>query len=539
MSYQPQALPASRCLAGIACANTLSFSLANLLSLPVALTPLLYLLCLFAGLALFKPLHIRRNIRETTPGLYLLALGFALAVALPRAVYPTEWWSSQSVDAVFDDYARLAELVAMTLSDSYPLQHPASDKLLLSFYYAAFFPTAVLKLLLGSMTLKDCLFITSALYAGLATLSLLEISLRIGKGRWGPFILLLCCCWFGGLDWLTGSLMPIASHSEWWAQQLFDRPSQIAALPTTANWAIHHWLGFYLPVLAWIFWRECRAWYAWQKPVIVPLLLLSGLFHSPFGFLPVVVMGLPWVLILIRRYATRWSTLSLLLLALAPLPVFMGRLPGNTLQIKLPLLVDMEANGQGYVLSGLVYLAALPLIDLAALPFLLLLVWRHFSALEKYLAASAVLFFVSTLFLFMPLFNNYSMRGMLLPSFICFTLLSRHWQALIERGGKLASYSLVILLSLASIGGAREFASSIRYSIWAHPEARQTVLDEPPRSDRYNAYRIWARDASMIRLVGDPVSLRQGRPWLAEKRLPETKPGQLSLMERELARRPR
>ncbi len=520
-------------------ANGLCFSLANLLELPVELTPLLYLLGLLAGLTMVRPLQVARTAAQPNRFMWLCCASFILVLVLPRAIYPTEWLSGHTVDVMFDDYARLAELVAMTLSSQYPLQHPANDELLLSFYYAALLPMATLKLLAPLLTLKDCIFIGSTLYGVLLGLSLLEVSLRITKNQMGASLLLFLCTWFAGLDWLTGSILPFYSHSEWWALQLFEKPSQISAFYTAANWTIHHFLGFYLPLLAWVFWRYCRGQFHWQKAVLVPMLLISGVFHSPLAFMPVILMGLPWLVPLLRRYTLRWTSPLLLLTFVAPLPVFLGRLPGASLQLRFPLLINVSESLGNYLLSALAYLSALPVVDLAALPFTLILLWPHLGRLEKYLTVASALFFLSTLGFHIPLFNNYSMRGMLLPSFILFALIARHLPSFIESRPRLWGVCLAVTLLLGGIGGFREMLSSARYALWAGNQTRQACLGDTPHPDWYGRYRSLARDSSTQILVPWTEDWRQQRPYLAEKILPNTKPGKLSNMEREIARRVR
>ena len=251
-------LIATRTLAAIAIANGLSFSLSNALLLPVALIPLVYIAALACSGWMMYQARPRRT--HNSPGglAWTIGLGFAVALSLPRLVYPLEWLPGHTVDAMFDDYARLAELASMLYSGEYPLRHPANSGLLMAFYYAAFYPMALLKQLLPFITLKDAIFIGSALYFVLLGCSLVEVSHRLLPDRASALVLLFLCTWFGGLDWVFGDFLPFHVHSEWWARRFFEKPSQWSGFLTASQWTVHHFLGFYLCVLAWVFLRYSR-----------------------------------------------------------------------------------------------------------------------------------------------------------------------------------------------------------------------------------------------------------------------------------------
>jgi hypothetical protein len=518
---------ATRSLAVVAIANALSFALCNGLQLSVGLTPWVFLASLLASAALIRQQKVRRSANTPTNLAWLIGLSFALVLIIPRLVYPLEWWPGHTVDAMFDDYARLAELASMTLSDHYPLQHPANSGLTLSFYYSAFYPMAATKLLLPLLTLKDVIFIVSSLYFLLLGLSLVEVSFRLTRDSQSALILLFLCTWFGGLDWLFGDFLPFYAHSEWWARQFFEKPSQWSGFLTASQWTLHHFLGFYLCVISWVFLRHSRFEPRWGKQLAVPLLLIAALFHSPFGFLPIVLLGLYWLPLLLKRFSWHWSSPLLLLVMLAPLSVFTHRLAGNTLQLEMALLHD-----QSLVPSLAAYLTLLPLVDAAAIPFALMLLVPRMSKPERCLFAAAWVFLVSTFFLHVPLFNNYSMRGLLMPGFVFFLLFARHWRSLPR---PLAVGILLLIFIPGGIGGLREATSGSRYALWASSIARQAVLDLPPHPPYYLELRRQARDNEHSRLVPDGKDYRKRRPYLGEKLLPDVAPEKFKNMEREIA----
>ena len=103
----------------------------------------------------------------------------------------------------------------------------------------------------------------------------------------------------------------------------------------------------------------------------VPLLLVAALFHSPFGFLPVLLLGLGWLPLFWRRFTFHWAAAINLVLLLAPVSIFTQRLSNDTLMFKLALLRDIEPASAST--SFLTYLLLLPLVDMAGIPLLLLL----------------------------------------------------------------------------------------------------------------------------------------------------------------------
>jgi hypothetical protein len=527
-----QGLTATRILALTCLANTLTFALCNALKLPVALTPYLTIASLGLAWYLLHGLSVRRCSNPPGPAGWLIGAGFALALILPRLVYPLEWLPDHTVDAVFDDYARLAELTAMTLGDNYPLRHPANQSFTLSFYYAAFLPMAALKLLLPVLTLKDCIFVVSSFYFLLLGASLVEVSYRLTRDRASALLLLFLTTWFAGFDWLWGQWLSFADHNEWWAQQVFERPSQWSSLFTAGQWTVHHFLGFYLPVISWVLLRYTRFPARWGKPLCVPMLLVAALFHSPFGFLPVVLFGLAWLPLFWRRFGLHWAAAINLLLLLAPLSIFTQRLANDTLVFQMALLPNTDIASTAIGTSLLAYLLLLPLVDMAGIPLLLVFLMRHFSRLEKFLLGAALVYFASTFFIHAPLFNNYSMRGLLLPAFVMFTLFARHWRAL---PAPLITPLLLALVVGGGIGTAKEVGAGIRYALWASNYSRQHWLGLPPHPSHYALYREEARTPGQRYLRNIPQDRRSMRPWLAEKLQTGVKPGQFTNMEREIA----
>jgi len=128
----------------------------NGLQLSTGWTLPLFALGLLAALVLLFRLSPRRSAERLPAAAWWLAGILLLMLSAPRLLYLAEWFPGSTVMAQFDDYARIAQLASLSLARDYPLRHPSTDELLLSFYYCSLYPMAALKQLIPELTLKDC-----------------------------------------------------------------------------------------------------------------------------------------------------------------------------------------------------------------------------------------------------------------------------------------------------------------------------------------------------------------------------------------------
>ena len=319
----------SRLLAAILIANFLTLVFMNLFELPVYSAVFALLGFTVASFHLMSQLRVRRRRAVIDRPTLWIAAATLILLTVPRLVYLAQWLPDVEVRVVGDDYARLAELTAMTLSDHYPLRHPANADFLLSFYYTSLYPLAALRLVLPFLTLKDVVVIGNLFYHTLVLLSVVEVAhvlfRRPSQIRWLVFL----CMLFSGLDWLTKATVLTASY-EWWQRDFFAGNTQISSFFTAMFWVIHHYLGFYAIVLAAIFLFYAVARYRWQKPLAVSLLGVTAFYTSPFSFLAVPFFGLIHWRVLWRHVISTWMFGYVIVLALAPLFIFIKRLPSST-----------------------------------------------------------------------------------------------------------------------------------------------------------------------------------------------------------------
>ena len=196
-------LPFTRFLSAVIIANFLTLAVMNFFELPVYTTVLVWLGATVFGIQLTCQLHIRPRRARLDRVSIAIAVAMLILLTIPRLVYALQWLPATEVRVVGDDYAHLAELASLTLSNHYPLRHPSNGEYLLSFYYAAFYPLAVLKLAVPLFTLKDVLIVGNFFYHFLILASLVEIGhlffARAMQVRWFVFL----CTFFAGLDWLV------------------------------------------------------------------------------------------------------------------------------------------------------------------------------------------------------------------------------------------------------------------------------------------------------------------------------------------------
>jgi hypothetical protein len=534
----------SRTLAAVLLSNLASLVVLNALELRPFHLLLVYptALCLFGWL--LHRARVRRARINISRWMIAYALAFAAFLTVPRLPYLLEWVPGNVVLAQADDYGRLAELISMTLSDRYPLPHFANQHYLLSHYYTPFYPIALLKTLIPVLTLKDSIVIGNALYHFLLVLSLLELSSRLFSSRRSFILFFFLCTLFGGFDWLLYPRL-LFTHAERWPQALFPALREISSYFTGLFWVVHHFTAFYSVVLAFLFVR-CL-WYRGRaaKPLLLGLLLINAFYSSVFALLPAFLIGFPELWWLLKR---TWKTRVLPLLILVfcgPLFLYTHRVQTGTLSITPPVV---RFSGQP-LLDGpatfAAYLVLVSVIDLAGIPLLLLALFRRFNRKERRYFAASLLFLVSTYFIASIGWNNYCMRGMLLPSLVFYYLFAKYSVAAAAQHGirwprwRPAVATLAILLS---VGTLKEWCFLL-YQPLMYSNLYWELQGKPPpsRVTRFllPVYRELARDRNARYYRPTHRDLHTGFKYNAEKMIQDLPVEQMFGGEKELLRYPR
>ncbi len=540
-------LPFSRLFSAVVVANFLTLALMNLLELPVYMAVFVYAGSAAAALHLTSQLHVRAGRPQLDKTSLALALLMLVMLTLPRLVYLLQWLPNTEVRVIGDDYAHLAELAAMTMSNSYPLRSPPSADYLFSFYYAAFYPPAILYMLLPMITLKDALIAGNFFYHLLILLSIVEIGhlffRRPLQIRWFVFLLTL----FSGLDWLAKP-MALTTTYEWWQKDFFAANTQISSFFTGMYWTIHHMVGFYAIVIGavWLFWAFTRR--RWQKPLLISLLAAGAFYCSPFSVLSLPFFAVLHWRLLWRHVIRTWMFVYAAVTAAIPLFLFLHRQAHSSLE---PSTFRWQFTGEFWLdklLSLPIYLLLVPLVEFAALPFLLLLVLRSMSRLDRRYLAMSVPFFLLTYLVAFANTGNFSMRGMFLPTFVLFYLFAKYSLDLATLlGGQTSGKPIrrwllagvTSLFVIATSVGAFKMAGAMLRIGWLNTSAPYQWANVPPPKELTYPYRELIFDRSITSYTPNDSDRKGRAKYNVEKLMDDVPVTDMSLWERELMRYPR
>jgi hypothetical protein len=454
----------TKLLTAVLLANVVALLAANLFLLPTVQLALVYPLCLLAALAVLRATNWKRGRKLATWPMFFYATGFALLVAALRLPYCADWLDPHAVGVYWDDYARVPELVSMTQSEHFPLRFFANQEFLFSFYYCALMPMAWLKIAIPVLTLKNCVFLGVAAYLFLMVYSILELSSYFFKNRASVWLMLLLSTGFGGLDWLLDAGLlstPLVAPHGAWPRALFQANAQISSFFTALLWTTHHAIGFYSCVLAAALLRWSRAPRRWIKILLAGLLLIGAFYSSIFAAFPALLVLLFNLRICARVIREHPYVIALLaLLFCVPLYLLVGKHPAQAFTFaafQLPVSNSFLANK----LAGFpLWLGLVSLVNLGGTPLLCLWLHKRFSPWDRALHLASLLFFLSTYVVAFSGFNNYSMRGMLLPAFLYFYLVAKYGADLSKRG--IARWAGALVLGLGLFATVLDYAYNAR-----------------------------------------------------------------------------
>lgn len=529
----------SRALASVSLANLLCLVLLNSLALPPRWTLLFFPAGIALGMWLLQPAYVRRAPIQAPGSTAVWSLCLLALLTLPRVPYLLEWIPGNSVLAWADDYGRLAELVSMTLSDRYPIRHPSSSSFLLSHYYTALFPMAFLKFAVPLLTLKDCIFAGNLLYHTLFAFSIPEVVARYVNRKTGYWVLLFLFTFFGGFDWIfyAGVLF---SHSEQWPRKVFGSLREISGFYTGMFWVIHHFTAFYSVLLAGIFAGSLRFGGKWRKPLALSLLLISGIYSSLFATVTMCLLAPGSLIRLLKRTWTTRLFVPLILVFSAPVFLYTNRIQSGSFMWNPVRLNVFSAKTLDAAAGSISYLILASVVDLAFIPLLLFFVRRRFTPGELWMYRASMLFFVSTAVIESIGYNNYSMRGMFLPTVVFFVLAARH---LVPRflTSKPLRLAAVILACVSVLTTLKETAHllylPLMYSSW-YWQVRGRPMPAEVAAQLRPEYATLARDASVHVYTPDERD-RTGMAKFNAEKFVEIAPGDMTDAEYELLRRHR
>jgi hypothetical protein len=495
------------------------------------------------SILIFGKIRLRKQINSLDQVSFLLIIITIILLSLPRLSYFTEWIPGNEVRVIADDYARIAELISMTLSDKYPLQHPANQKYLLSFYYTSLYPFTLLKVILPFTTLKDSIAIGNFFYQATILFSLFEVAHllfdHVGSIRIFVFFFTL----FGGFDWLYNPLV-INGYFEWWQRAIFEANTQISSFFTGLFWVIHHFIAFYTLLLAFIVMYHMSFPHRNMKYSAVFLLLASSLYSSPFSFLPVLFFALAHNQVVKGKLLRSWVLPVVLIAALVPAFIFLDRLTSQRFVVSTFRLSFSGNFWLDKLLSAPVYFTLVPLVEFSGIPFLLLFVFHRMSRIERQYMLTAIGYFSLTYLIAYTGSNNFAMRGMLLPSLVFFYLFAKYFRFIPllqwhrQWKSPLARIFIVLAVVFTSLGAVKTIGATLR-SAAKNNKLVYELLDWDLPERLQIEYRGLARDSLQQLYQPTEVDRLTKYKYNVEKMIDSLAISEMADWEKEILRLPR
>ncbi len=533
----------TKILLSVLLANFFSFVLFFALEVPVAFSVVAYLLIFLTTLFGVGQIRFRKTDFPVDKVSWLF-LGLALLLlTIPRLTYLFDWLPDNTTLTHSDDYARMLEILALTGNSNYPLMSPSNAGFPFSFYYSTLYPFSIIKLSFPFLTIKESISLGNLFYHILVLFSLYEIACLILRDSRKVRLLIFLCTIYGGLDWLaSGQLLNIYGHFEWWQMRLSGN-TQISSTYTGLFWTIHHFLGAYSLLIAYaILFNSYSFKEKGRKLALILTISASSFYASPFSF-----MSIPFFIFIHRKLAWKtvrsWYSLPIILFAALPLPIFLSKFSQQSfvwstfhLEITDNFLVDK-------LLSLPLYVALVPLVELIAIPIILLIMWRNLSKIQRQYVTASWLFFLSTYFIAYSGANNFAMRGMIVPTFVFFFIFAQHWlkieQYLKSVSGNLFRPVFVFIALLCIIGTFKEFSGLTKNAVFNSYLLRGYLGLPVPDYLKSPVYQIAIRtDIDSVEFDYASKALRRHHVYEFEKFIKNLEFTEMENWEKELLRRP-
>jgi hypothetical protein len=437
----------------------------NFFEVQTRYTAIIYLPCIVLIVTLMT--RIKVNFPELTRNEHLICVALGVALFLPRLAYLLEGALGHSVNVVtFDDALHLQEMVSIIHTPQFPPRSTFDEARFLSYYYAPWMFGAALYWVGLLSTAKQALALTVLAYVVFANYSVVYASKILFSEERLQKAFLVVCFLYGGFDfiyWLS-NLSYVPSHSEWWAED-FGFEIQYSNYFTLALWVQQHLLAALIIFYALYLVLSSNTVIA---AALSGLFFLSALFSSVFvvfGAAPV----LAWFLFRFRLLKSAATAAAAFFTFSLPLWwIFLGRIGSRGFQVfgELAAFWQDKKRAAFLVFLLIISLELLPLIA-AAFAFV-----RRRKDLA-WLFAIAVLFVLSTFFLYFGAGGNYSTRGAIVPIFVLSYLsvpgLAEWWQNSRHR------WLTVTLSLLYSLGGLLEYATFAGNSLTSFSESKSAL----------------------------------------------------------------
>ena len=394
-------------------ANVLTMSVANFFEVPTTAIAFIYL----ASLAVCAWLFVRSGVGF--PSLsgreHLLCVAVGLVLFLPRAPYLLEGVLGYAVNAACpDDWSHIQELASMVHSDRYPVRTTFDRAMLLGFYYAAWMPGAAMFSAASAAgvtsTVKLSLGLTILLYSLAFAYAIAYMAKILFAERWLQVTCAVAGLLYGGFDflwWLARDYPVPTTGAEWWAME-FGFFVQFSNFITLAQWVPHHLvaalaIGFALYVM-----HGATRMSAW---LLAGLLFLSAVFSSAFvalGAVPLVT----WFFVRHSSPSAVATTTAVFAVSSVPLWwIYLGKE-----EVGFRILGALSPERRAHLLVAVGVFLIVMLLEFLPLLMAAFVGLKHRPA-SAWLLAGAVAYLLSTFVVAYSGFNNYAMRGSIVPIF--------------------------------------------------------------------------------------------------------------------------
>jgi len=479
---------AAKTVCAVFCADFLTMLLMNVGRLYVAWLPFLF----FASLGIFGTWIFRSDLIPASPARWLtasqrrstvlLALLAALLMAGVRLPYLLESHLHRLAGpVVYDDTWHFQEINSLVHSVRYPAQCSLIPNRYFSFYYAPWMMVAAIYLALPvhGFTIKAAFAVGCAIYQTLICLTLLYVGFARARSRRHLFAAIYLIGLWGGAESIFAPIYYL-SHNPWWiwAPQM---PIHFPILFSGLVSAPHHITAALALVLCWHIWdiaddrnRKLAA--------VCSVLIAYAFYSSVFVFLSAIPLGIGAIVFTARKDYRNVLTIAFVsaVLIWPLLWLYLGKsqdvrflVPfiANIHQL-LPYAAALKAQATpsrfpgwfaalGAMASAFTVFLAYLCLNFSPLVLLLALYGKKLGRKDTLLAATAVLFILSTYFVGFPEGDNYASRGYVVPIFvlgwICAGLLP-HFRT---------SVWVIIALFLGSFGLLHKFVFTYKSALHA------------------------------------------------------------------------
>ncbi|MEG9431742.1 hypothetical protein [Terriglobus sp. ADX1] len=468
-------------------ADILTMVVMNLVRVRTSLLPVVFLLALLLSWRL-QPVVINRTtgaLAQKDQIVLLRCAGvLALLCCLARVAYIIEPLRHSLMRVVvWDDLWHIQEINSLVHSASYPAVSSFNSHAYLSFYYAAWMlPSALyVALPVSFVTIKSVFAVATIFYTITSIFSLIWIMLYYAESRSQAFGAAYLFGLYAGIESLFSLVEPLRHHAIWmfFIGLRLNYPSFVTLL----LWVIHHLLAAVALLLAAHLWG-CRDRHL-ASLLHVALLVVFAFYSSVFVVLGALPLGL---LLAYRDLRSRFRdlvliTLQIVLLALPILWIYLGK--RGSVGFLVPLHPDFHlviAPLHWSIPLGLVggFFLFCILLALNFLPQIIILVKARsrIAQTDGLILVLVALFLLSTYWIGYSLFNNYCMRGSIIPLMLLSWISARYLQRL--RFSKTSLFVLAIGAAASvneiAICDAAMLHSLVQHS-YSYGRAGREILD--------------------------------------------------------------